>query len=137
MNIVIVGCGRMGAHVATVLDQHGHQVAIVDTRQIAFERLPSDFNGRSIIGTGIDEDVLRSAGIAEADVFISLTNFDNTNLMAAQVAKEVFKVPRVSARMYDPIRSEIFSEMGIATVCVTTLFTSLVLEQLALTPDSA
>ena len=133
---MIVGCGRLGAHVATVLDQQGHHVSIVDTRPIAFERLPSDFNGRSIIGTGIDEDVLRLAGIAEADVFISLTNFDNTNLMSAQVAKDVFNVPRVSARMYDPIRSEIFGKLGIATVCVTTLFTSLVLEQLALAPDT-
>lgn len=132
MNIVVVGCGRMGAHLATILDQQGHRVSIVDTRQAAFERLPQDFNGRSIVGTGIDEDVLRGAGIAEADVFIALTDADNTNIMASQVAKDVFGVQRVSARVYDPIRAEIFAELGIDTVCVTTLVTELMLERLNL-----
>ena len=132
MNIVIVGCGRMGAHVATILDQRGHQVSIVDQRPVAFQRLLSDFTGLSIIGTGIDEDVLRSAGIADADVFIALTDRDNTNLMAAQVAKEVFGVKSVSARVYDPIRAEIFADMGIETVCVTTFVTDLMLKRLAL-----
>lgn len=134
MNIVIVGCGRLGAHVATILDQQGHQVSIVDIRQEAFDRLQQDFNGRSIVGTGIDEDVLLSAGIADADIFIALTEYDNTNIMSAQVAKEVFGVQRVSARIYDPIRAEIFAELGIATIRVTTVVTELMLKQLDLTP---
>ncbi|MEZ4523687.1 MAG: TrkA family potassium uptake protein [Thermomicrobiales bacterium] len=130
MNIVIVGCGRVGAHLATALDHRGESVTIVDRDPNAFHRLESDFGGLSIRGTGIDEDVLRTAHIDEADGFLAVTNWDNTNLMAAQVAKVVFGVEFVAARVYDPVRAEIFANMGIVTISPTITITNLLLDAL-------
>lgn len=125
MKVVIVGCGRVGARIATTLDEQGHDVSIVDLQTAAFRRLHADFAGRAVTGTGIDEDVLRSAGITEADAFIAVTNGDNRNLMAAQVAKEMFGVERVAARVYDPVRAETFSRMGVETICSTIVMSDL------------
>lgn len=97
----------------------------------AFRRLAPDFSGRAITGTGIDEDVLRSAGISEADVFIAVTNGDNRNLMAAQVAKVIFGVEKVAARVYDPVRAETFRDMGIETICSTTTMSNIFLDSVA------
>lgn len=130
MNIVIVGCGRVGAHIATSLDTHGHQVCVVDMDPRAFRRLRSDFRGRSVVGTGIDADVLLAAGIDAADAFFATTSGDNTNLMAAQVAKKVFQVPQVTARVYDPVRAQIFTQVGIETICPTVVISSLLLDTL-------
>ncbi|HUG16045.1 MAG TPA: TrkA family potassium uptake protein [Thermomicrobiales bacterium] len=130
MNVVIVGCGRVGARVATILDQGGHRVSIVDTDSSAFRRLPQDFGGNAVIGIGIDEDVLKSAGIEDADAFFSVTNGDNTNIMAAQLAQKVFEVKHVCARIYDPVREETYRRMGIVTVCPTTTIASLMLSTL-------
>lgn len=131
MNVVIMGCGRVGSRVATLLDDEGHQVSVIDTNQAAFSRLPADFRGGTILGTGIDEDVLRSAGIEEADAFLSLTEGDNRNIMAAQVAREVFGVREVVARIYDPAREDIYRGLGLDTICPTRLIGDLVREKLA------
>lgn len=128
MKVVIVGCGRVGARIATILDRSGHDVSIIDLQTSAFRRLEPDFSGRAVTGTGIDEDVLRSAGITEADAFISVTNGDNRNLMAAQIAKVMFGVNNVTARVYDPVRAETFRQMGIDTVCSTIIMADLMVE---------
>jgi trk system potassium uptake protein TrkA len=104
MYIVILGCGRTGAFLAKRLVAEGHRVAIIDRNASSFKRLGRDFPGETVAGTGIDEDVLRRAGIENAQAFIAVTNGDNTNVMAAQVAREVFGVPRVICRIYDPLR---------------------------------
>jgi trk system potassium uptake protein len=128
MKVVIVGCGRVGARIATVLDRQGHEVSVIDLEAAAFRRLDADFSGRAIAGTGIDEDVLRAAGITEADAFIAVTNGDNRNLMAAQVAKVMFGIERVAARVYDPDRAETYRQMGIETICSTIVMSDLVID---------
>ncbi len=130
MQIVIVGCGRVGAYLATALDQRGDRVVVIDSDPNAFTRLQPDFSGVAVRGTGIDEDVLRTANIGSADAFLAVTNWDNTNLMAAQVARTVFDVPMVAARVYDPSRAEIFANMGIVTICPTVTITNLLLDTL-------
>ncbi len=130
MNVVIVGCGRVGAHLATSLDHRGDSVTVVDRNPGSFSRLESSFGGKAIRGTGIDEDVLRSAGISDADAFLAVTDWDNTNLMAAQVAKAVFFVDFVAARVYDPVRAEIFANMGIITISPTITITNLLIDAL-------
>lgn len=124
MNFVILGCGRVGSRMATLLDSKGHNVSIIDKSSDAFKRLPANFRGLAVVGVGIDEDVLKSAGIEEADVFAAVTNGDNTNIMASQVAKEIFNVPRVIARIYDPIREDTYHALGLETICPTTLISN-------------
>jgi trk system potassium uptake protein TrkA len=128
VKVVIVGCGRVGAHLATTLDHRGDSVTVVDLDPNAFSRLEAEFSGVAVRGTGIDEDVLRQAGIDEADAFFAVTNWDNTNLMAAQVAQTVFGITTVAARVYDPVRAEIFANMGIITICPTITITNLLLD---------
>ena len=129
MNIVIMGCGRVGARVASILDHHGHTVTIIDTNERAFRRLAPDFGGDSVIGTGIDEDVLRRAGIESADVFIAVTNGDNRNIMAGQVARMSFDVQDVIVRIYDPVREDTFRRLGLGTVCPTTTISAMIIDQ--------
>jgi trk system potassium uptake protein len=131
LNVVIVGCGRVGARLATTLDQGGHRVSVVDINPSAFRRLPQDFSGSAVIGIGIDEDILKSAGIEDADAFFAVTNGDNTNIMAAQLAQKIFEIPHVCARIYDPVREETYRRMGIITVCPTTTISSLMLSTLS------
>lgn len=121
MQIVILGCGRVGVHVARVLVAEGHQVTMIDKNSAAFARLGPDFPGELVVGTGIDEDVLRRADIKQADAFVAVTNGDNTNVMAAQIAREIFGVPRVICRIYDPLREEIYRMLGLETICPTIL----------------
>jgi trk system potassium uptake protein TrkA len=122
VKIVILGCGRVGARLALSLDAEGHDVAIVDRNPDAFRRfLVESFNGKAIVGVGIDEDVLRRAGLEGADVFVAATNLDNVNAMAGQIAQHIFKVPKVIARMYDPFREELYQAIGLTTVCPTTV----------------
>jgi trk system potassium uptake protein TrkA len=121
MRVVIVGCGRVGAHLARSLVKKGCQVSVIDRNSSAFVRLGGDFPGSLVLGTGIDEDVLRKAGIEQTDVLIAVTNGDNTNIMAAQVAKEIFGVPRAICRIYDPLREEIYRDLGLETTCPTIL----------------
>lgn len=131
MNIVILGCGRVGAVLATMLDRNGHTVSIIDLSNDAFQRLPNDFGGNLIVGNGVDEDVLVRAGIREADAFIALTNGDNRNIMASQIAREIFKVKRVMCRIYDPIREETYRSLGLETVCPTLLGAQMFFDALA------
>ncbi len=121
MNVVIVGCGRVGSALAALLDRDGHAVTVVDHNSQAFGRLPDDFGGETMVGTGIDEDVLRLAGIARADAFAAVMTADNRNIMAAQVAKYVFNVPKVVCRIYDPLREETYRDLGLDTICPTTI----------------
>ncbi len=121
MRIVILGCGRVGAYLAKILVAEGHQVTVIDRNAEAFRRLGPNFEGNLVVGTGIDEDVLRRAGIEQADAFVAVTNGDNTNVMAAQVAREIFGVPRVIGRIYDPLREEIYRMLGVETICPTIL----------------
>jgi trk system potassium uptake protein len=130
MRIVIMGCGRVGSLLAAQLYREGHEVGIIDMSQKSFRRLPDDFRGLAVIGTGIDEDVLRAAGIEGADAFVAVTEGDNRNIMAAQVAREIFGVPQVVARIYDPGREAIYRELGIDTVCPTTVVCSLIQDRL-------
>jgi trk system potassium uptake protein len=121
MRVVILGCGRVGSTMALMLDSEGHEVSIIDVEPAAFRRLGESFGGRAISGIGISADVLREAGIESASAFLAVTNGDNTNIMAAQIAKVLFQVPRVMARIYDPLRAEVYREVGIETLCITTL----------------
>ena len=130
MNVVIVGCGRVGARIAATLDQAGHRVSVVDLNAAQFRRLPQDFSGMAIVGTGIDEDVLKAADIEDADAFFAVTQGDNTNIMSAQIAQTVFEIPHVVARIYDPVREDTYRRMGIHTVCPTTTIASLMLSSI-------
>ena len=130
MKIVIMGCGRVGSRLAGLLDIEGHGVTIVDTDAYSFRRLPADFGGNALVGNGMDEESLKKAGIEEADAFIALTQGDNRNVMAAQVAKHIFRVPRVLCRIYDPLRRELFNSLGIESFSPTTIFAQMLKEKL-------
>ena len=122
MRIVIMGCGRLGAYLARHLDSEGHDVTVIDRTSDSFARLGSDFHGTMVLGTGIDEDVMRRAGVKKADAFVAVSNGDNTNAMAAEIAKLVFKVPRVVARLYDPVREDTYHTLGLMeTICPTVM----------------
>jgi trk system potassium uptake protein TrkA len=121
VKIVIIGCGRVGASAADNYDRAGHEVIVLDSFTAAFDRLPSTFGGRAIRGDGTDEDVLRRAGAESADIFLALTEGDNRNIMAAQLAVEALDARRVIAKINDPLRADAYAELGIATVCRTGL----------------
>jgi trk system potassium uptake protein TrkA len=125
MRIIILGCGRVGSTLASYLVKEGHHVTVVDRDQSAFDkavqRLGPSFTTETVRGVGIDEDVLRQAGIEQAHAFISVSSGDNTNIVAAQIAKHRFNVPKVLARVYDPIRAEVFRDSGFDTICSTLL----------------
>lgn len=130
MNIVVMGCGRVGSRVASILDHNGHTVSVIDTNPLAFRRLNDGFTGDTIIGTAIDEDVLRSAGIETADAFVAVTNGDNRNIMASQVARSIFGVETVITRIYDPVREDTYRRLGLSTVCPTTTISALIIDQI-------
>ena len=130
MKVVIMGCGRVGAQLAALLDAEGHLVTTLDTDAYSFRRLPPDFNGTALLGNGIDEEALKRAGIEEADAFVAVTQGDNRNVMAAQIAKHVFNVPRVICRIYDPLRQELYSTLGLEAFSPTTIFAHLLKEKL-------
>ena len=127
MKAVIVGCGRVGAGLAAELDRAGWQVLILDLSTAAFDRLPSTFGGTAIRGDGTDEDTLRREGAEGADLFLSLTEGDNRNVMAAQLGVEVLGARRTVAKINDPVRAEAYAHFGITTLCRTNLMTSAVL----------
>jgi len=129
MKVVVMGCGRVGARVASILDHNGHDVTVIDTNAIAFRRLSPDFSGDTVLGTGIDEDVLKAAGIERADAFIAVTNGDNRNIMAGQVAQTIFDVGNVIVRIYDPVREDTYRRLGLSTVCPTTTISALIIDQ--------
>jgi trk system potassium uptake protein TrkA len=133
-DVVILGCGRVGSRLAVTMANEGYDVAVVDTDPHSFRRLPDDFRGRTVLGTGIDEDVLRRAGIAQARTFIAASENDNTNIMAAQIAQKVFGVPDVVARVYEVERARAFAQLGLKIVCPTATVVSLIREQVSLPP---
>jgi trk system potassium uptake protein TrkA len=119
MQAVIVGCGRVGTLLAQLLEQEGHQVAVIDKNPTAFRRLNGGFRGRTVTGVGFDRDTLREAGIERADAFAAVTSGDNSNFIAATVARDTFQVPTVVARIYDPQREQIYRRLGIRTISST------------------
>lgn len=130
MKVLIMGCGRVGAALATTLDSEGHEVTILDLDEYAFRRLGSSFHGKRIVGNGIDHDVLHRAGVRRMDAFVAVTQGDNRNVMSCQIAKHLFGVPRVVCRIYDPIREEIFNDLGIETISPTKVGAALLRERL-------
>jgi trk system potassium uptake protein TrkA len=131
MKVVIMGCGRVGAQLATSLDHDGHDVTVLDMRGSQFERfLPADFGGRKLVGDGRDQDILRDAGVEGADAFVACTAGDNRNVMAAQMAKVIFNVPRVVCRIYDPLREEMYKMLGLRTISPTKVGAQLLMDAL-------
>jgi len=135
MKVVIMGCGRVGAWLARSLDADGHTVTVLDIdsysfRRLSFPSLASDFKGTALVGNGTDEEVLKRAGIEEADAFLALTQGDNRNILATQIAKHTFNVPRVICRIYDPVRQEMYQSLGLETISPTTIFAQLLKEKL-------
>ncbi len=121
MKALVIGCGRVGSTVAVQLAQDGWDVAAVDEKEEALGRLGEDWTGGFVVGHGMDTDVLRKAGIEDADAVIVATDGDNTNLVIAQVAKKRFNVPRVVVRVLDPARARWYEEQGLRTVCPTAI----------------
>jgi trk system potassium uptake protein TrkA len=130
MKVVIMGCGRVGAMLASLLDKDGHDVTVLDIQASAFRRLPSDFGGKRQVGNGIDQDILAKIGVREADAFVAVTQGDNRNVMATQMAKHLFGVPRTLCRIYDPIREEIYRGLGLETISPTIVGATLLKETL-------
>ncbi|WBQ02252.1 potassium channel family protein [Kribbella sp. CA-293567] len=116
MHVVIMGCGRVGSTLARTLEKRGHTVAVIDQSADSFRRLSANFSGRTVTGMGFDRDVLTEAGIEEAEAFAAVSNGDNSNILAARVARENFGVGNVVARIYDPGRAEVYQRLGIPTV---------------------
>lgn len=138
MRVVIMGCGRVGAELATTLDREGHDVRIMDVNAYQFTRfLPPTFGGRKITGNGIDQDALRHAGIEDAAAFVAVTSGDNRNVMACQIAKHIFGVPRVLSRIYDPIREQMYRNLGLRTFSPTKVQAALLREELEEEPAEA
>jgi trk system potassium uptake protein len=119
MNVIIVGCGRVGAHTAATLAREGHDVAVVDRSEDAFRLLPAAFEGRTLRGVAFERTTLEEAGIAEADALVAVTSGDNTNIVVARIAKDVYRVPDAVARIYDPRRADIYRRYGIQTFAPT------------------
>ncbi len=133
MKIIIMGCGRRGAQLAYMLQQDGHEVTVLDRSEEAFDTegyLPDDFTGTKMIGNGMDLDDLRRAGAEHADAFISATRGDNRNVMAAQIARHVFGIPRIVTLVHDPMRAEIYHSLGLRTVSPTRVVAELLKEAL-------
>jgi len=121
MYVVVVGCGRVGAQLAVFLAAEGHDVVVIDKDGGAFRRLGATFNGVTIEGLGFDEDILKEAGAEKADALAAVTDLDNSNLMISEVAKRIFKIPRVVARLYNPEKETVFQQFDLDYVCGTTL----------------
>ena len=134
MNVVIMGCGRVGSELAAILDREGHQVTVLDIDPDSFGQLPSGFRGSVVVGNGIDQDVLRRVGVAAADAFVAVTPGDNRNAMAAQMAKHLFGVRKVVCRIFDPIREEMYRSLGMETIGPTRVVAGLLKEALEREP---
>ncbi|MBI5144667.1 MAG: TrkA family potassium uptake protein [Candidatus Omnitrophica bacterium] len=130
MYVIIVGCGRVGSELSKLLSDEGHNVVVIDKNQASFERLGGAFNGLTLVGNGYDLELLKQAGIEKADAFCSVTNGDNTNLVSAQVAKKIFKVPKVIARVYDPQRAHIYAALGLDIISGTVLFAAMLRDKI-------
>jgi len=127
---VIMGCSRVGARLAEMLSEDGCQVTVLDIEANSFKRLSQNFNGTALLGNGLDEATLVRAGIETADAFVAVTQGDNRNIMASQIARHIFKVPRVVCRIYDPLRRDLYSELGLITISSTTVVANMVKNKL-------
>jgi trk system potassium uptake protein TrkA len=127
----------VGAALATALDADGHEVTVLDIRPDAFKRLPPQFKGRKHAGNGIDQDVLARIGLDQADAFVAVTQGDNRNVMATQMAKHLFGVRRTLCRIYDPIREEIYGDLGLETISPTLVGAKMLKDMLDREPSSA
>jgi trk system potassium uptake protein TrkA len=116
MHVVIMGCGRVGSTLARILERADHTVAIIDQEAMAFRRLSTDFTGLRVTGVGFDRDTMVEAGIERAEAFAAVSSGDNSNIIAARVARETFGIENVVARIYDPARAEVYQKLGIPTV---------------------
>jgi trk system potassium uptake protein TrkA len=130
MYVIIVGCGRVGSELSKLLSNEGHNVVIIDKNRASFERLGGTFNGLTAVGNGFDLELLKQVGIEKADAFCAVTNGDNTNLISAQVARKIFKVPKVIARVYDPQRAHIYSALGLDIISGTILFAAMLRDKI-------
>jgi len=119
MNIIIMGCGRVGSQVSQLLVQQGHMVTVIDHDANALARLGRDFKGRVVEGLGFDRNVLIDAGVESAEGFVAASASDNANIVAARIARNIFRVPRVVARLYDPVRAEVYQRLGLTTISST------------------
>ena len=135
MHVVIMGCGRVGSTLAKELEIAGHTVAIIDQDREAFRRLGADFKGQTVAGVGFDRDTLIDAGIERAEAFAAVSNGDNSNIIAARVARETYGISNVVARIYDPGRAEIYQRLGIPTVATVLWTTDQILRRL--NPDGS
>ena len=131
MNIVSMGCGRVGARLASILDEQGHNVTVIDREDYSLRRLNANFRGTALVGDGTDEDTLIKAGIEQAEVFVAVTQGDNRNVLAAQIAKHIFKVPKVVCRIYDPLREEMYHSLGLETMSPTTVGAEILREMIS------
>jgi trk system potassium uptake protein TrkA len=130
MNVIVVGCGRVGSQLATMLSVEGHNVVVIDKDESAFRRLGSTFNGVTLRGLGFDEEVLEEAGAREADAFAAVTDLDNTNLMACEVARKIFGIEHAVARLYNPVRERTYQQLDLDYVCGTTLVAESLVEKI-------
>lgn len=130
MYVIIIGCGRVGSELAKLLAGEGHNVVIIDQNNTSFERLGGTFNGLTVVGNGFDPNLLKQSGIENADAFCAVTNGDNTNLVSAQVARKIFNVPKVIARVYDPQRAHIYSALGLDIISGTILFAAMIRDKI-------
>ena len=116
MKIVVMGCGRVGAALATELSEEGNDVLVLDVDEQAFRFLPDNFKGQTFVGNGVDVDTLERIKVSSADAFVSTTRGDNRNVMAAQIVKHIFGVKVVATRVFDPLREEMYRNMGLRTI---------------------
>jgi trk system potassium uptake protein len=130
VHVVVVGCGRVGSELAVAVEAAGHTVSIIDKDRNAFRHLPDSFSGKAVLGFGFDRDHLEEAGIEEADALAAVTNGDNSNVLAARIARETYEIPHVVARIYDPRRAVIYQRLGIQTVATVAWTTDQVLRRL-------
>ncbi|MFN0095582.1 MAG: potassium channel family protein [Dehalococcoidia bacterium] len=130
MNVLIMGCGRVGARIAGILDQQGNAVTVLDTNAAAFRRLSDSYQGKRHVGNGMDGPVLERCGIREMDAFLACTQGDNRNYFASMVAKEIYGVHRVLCRIYDPVREQIFRELGLETFSPTSIGAQIMVDML-------
>lgn len=131
MKVIILGCGRVGSTLARLMYKDGDDVTVIDMLSESFRRLGPKFKGQRIVGSGTDQDTLKRAGIEKCDIFVAVTQGDNRNIMASQIAKELFSVPRVVTRINDPVRADIYRDLGIVTICGTTILSGLMRDYIA------
>jgi len=137
MNVLIMGCGRLGAQIAGMLDEQGHRVTVMDTTPASFRRLRENFGGVTVLGNGMDAQALERAGVGEIEAFFAVTQGDNRNYFASQMAKQVYQVPRVLCRIYDPGREKIFRELGLETFSPTSMGARVMVNMLLGAPQEA